>query len=110
MYKYDPVNGYRNADQINADKEEFNPAVVEVTDAVKRLPPDNVREAMNIISVREKIGQKDAKYMVNEKGELIRDDTEVTNSSKIAEDIRNDIESDENNRRIILNDEKEERE
>lgn len=109
MYKYDPVNGYRNADQINADKEEFNKYVVEITDAVKKLPPDNVREAMNIISCRDKIGQTPAKYSVNEKGELIRDDAEAPNSTKIAEEIRNDIEEDENHRKIILNGGKEER-
>lgn len=34
-YKYDPQNGYRNADQLNADIDEFNPSVVRAVNGAK---------------------------------------------------------------------------
>ena len=45
-YKYDPQNGYRNADQLNADIDEFNPSVVRTVNGAKECErkekdPDN---------------------------------------------------------------------
>lgn len=47
-YKYDPENGYRNADQIGADTEEYNEILYKLIQAIKKTK--DTRAAMNMVT------------------------------------------------------------
>ena len=91
-YKYDRVNGYRNADQITADLDEFNPEVVDVTSAIKKVDSKDVRTAINIVAEKEKRKEKEAIYYSDKNGNLIRDDEPTVSTEDLAKDARKEIE------------------
>ncbi len=89
-YKYDPENGYRNADQIGADNEEFNPELFNIVQAIKKTK--DTRMAINMLSayirgMNDYIEEKESK---NEEIDLV---------SNIQKDIKT---SEENRKNIIM--------
>lgn len=90
-YKYDSVNGYRNADQIGADEEELNQEMLEIIKPIKKLDTSNVRIAINIISCKEK-RQEIGKEIDVQKSES---DISVTRNPNLVSEIQEDISKEE---------------
>ena len=80
-YKYDPENGYRNADQIGADTEEFNPDLYNIVQAIKKTK--DTRMAINILSAYIK-GMKDYQEFTEEL-QITKDDKNLV--QKIQSDM-----------------------
>lgn len=99
-YKYDPQNGYRNADQLNADVDEFNPAVVRAVNGAKeceRKEKDSDKATRNFInntalSIQE---EKEESKQIEEKTEII--EKQEIPSYYIAASIKDDMKKEEKN-------------
>ncbi len=89
-YKYDPENGYRNADQIGADTEEFNPELYNIIQAIKKTK--DTRTAINMLSayIREINGYE--KFV--EENETMGKET-VEKEDNLVSKIENDMKSEE---------------
>lgn len=85
-YKYDPQNGYRNADQIGADEEELNKDVLDIIKPIKKLSPSDIRTAINVISCKEKrqeINQDKGNEILEEQANENRKNITMTTNKKI---------------------------
>ena len=89
-YKYDPENGYRNADQIGADTEEFNPELYNIIQAIKKTK--DTRTAINMLSayIREINGYE--KFV--EENETMEKETAEKEDNLVSK-IENDMKSEE---------------
>lgn len=103
-YKYDPQNGYRNADQLNADIDEFNSAVVRAVNEAKECErkekdPDNATRSFinkTSLSIEEEI----EKEKLNKEAESIKENTGKQEKNEvpsyyIAAKIKDDMKKDE---------------
>jgi hypothetical protein len=95
-YKYDQYDGVTMQNQIGADIEDINPEIVSTVNPIKKLDSSNVREAINLIALKEKNETKENKEMENEK------DIKITVNPNLVSEIKADMGDEfEDNRKNI---------
>lgn len=106
-YKYDRENGFRNADQIGADTEEYNEILYKLVQAIKKTK--DTRAAMNMVSAfvrgmndyQEYIQEEQVNVKENEQYDINRKNITLTTNTNVVQENEQDAEEYEQKRENI---------
>ena len=96
-YKYDKHNGVTMQNQIGADRDEFNPEIIEIVVPINKLATSDVRTAINIISNKEK--RQEVNRDLEKQAIKNREKISMTKNENLVSDIQKDMKEEYNDNR-----------